>query len=69
MASEFSDLGRFCGDCEYLSYTEKEQRVQEEIIGKKPDHYCYKYERKLYHIDDKGRDYEPKILKCGECIK
>ena len=70
MGSEFSDLARFCGECDYLSYTEKEQNVQKEISGRIPEHYCYRFEEKLYHEDmEKGVNYEPKIVKCEECRK
>lgn len=69
MSSEFSMKGKFCGDCEYLNFTEKEQKVQEEITGREPEHYCYRYEVELGHIDERGMDLSPKIVKCDICGK
>lgn len=61
------DNSDFCGECDHLNYTEKEQEVQKEITFRKPEHRCEKYDRKLYHNDNSG-DYHPRILKCEQCI-
>ena len=65
---EFADYDKYCGSCDYLSYTEKEQEIQEELTGRKPDHYCYRYEVKLWHMDS-GLDHSPKIVKDSKCRK
>ncbi len=49
----------FCGECYYLSITEKEQ----DKLKPKPEHICNKFNVKLYHFI-----YHPKILRCNRCL-
>lgn len=55
----FAENSKFCGKCEHLNYTEKEQ----EIAFGNPSHKCLKYKKKLIHDN-----YHPRILKCQECL-
>lgn len=55
----FADNSKFCGDCEYLNYTEKEQ----EIAFGDPDHKCMKYNKRVLHYE-----YHPRLLKCDDCL-
>ena len=49
----------FCGECGYLSITEKEQ----DKLKPKPEHICNKFNVKLYHFI-----YHPKITRCNQCL-
>ena len=65
----FLNNSRYCGNCENLSCTEEEQQAA--LYDE--EHYCYKFEEKLYHkeFDRKGeviKDHSPKILKCEKCL-
>lgn len=55
---EFVDNGIYCGKCEYLNYTEKEQQT---AFGD-PEHRCLKYNKELKH-----KGHHPQIVKCEEC--
>ncbi len=54
-----TEYNPFCGECRFLSITEKEQNK----LKNKPDHICRKYDNKLVHLQ-----FHPRILKCKECL-
>ena len=51
-------------DCLFLSLNEKTQDLVYELTGKKPAHYCSKYNKRLTHYPYG----EPYITRCPECL-
>jgi len=49
-------IPRFCGNCKYLTSTEKEQ------TNKKEQHFCLKYKKQIKH-----NGYYPELPRLDEC--
>jgi hypothetical protein len=58
---ESKDVSPFCGDCNFLCLTEKEQ--EKHGLQKRP-HFCQKYKGRVYH-----GSHHPKLVKLSTCIQ
>lgn len=56
-----------CNDCEYLNITEEEQDEIFKKTGKKPNHICEKYNKRVYHEIFSWKFPHHKIYPCIEC--
>lgn len=53
-----------CNKCYYINMTEKMQNMIKD--GKKLDHICTKYNKKVIHGANRI-DHDPKLIPCDEC--
>lgn len=53
-----STVNYLCGECEFLSPTEKKQ------YHKKESHMCTKYDEQVFHFGA-----QPKIFRCNKCLE
>lgn len=54
-----------CGNCSYLSCNEEQQQGAKRN-GIDMDHYCKKYNKRLFHYTN-SRNHSPEIYACEEC--
>lgn len=60
-----SNISFPCGNCNYLSCNE-EQQYEAKRKGIKINHYCKKYNKRLFHYTN-SRNHSPEIYACEEC--
>jgi len=53
---------KYCGECSFLSITEKQQKFQMMDFGYCEDHFCKKYGKRVLH-----QGHHPNLVALDEC--
>ena len=56
-----------CNECINLNLDEDEQREIQKTTGKLIEHFCKKYNKRVYHLSSNLSNHY-KIIPCEECL-